>query len=135
MPTMVNATSPYVTFSSQIQLKVSLLVAMRRLASRLIAHLRDFIPSFTFTWMPTGLTCIASFNKIEFCILHRLLTISSQLDFVRKGWRLHSPLLTKMMTYPRGLIEIFTVHAAAISVHLFPDTGKMILLGIKKACG
>ena len=39
-----------------------------------------------------------------------------------------------MMTYPEGLIKS-TVHAAAISVHLFPVAGKMILLGIKKACG
>jgi hypothetical protein len=60
-----------------------------------------------------------------------------------------------MMTYPEGLIKS-TVHAAAISVHLFIDANKLVLfghiyfpsweklfsqlekkifLGIKKACG
>ena len=37
-----------------------------------------------------------------------------------------------MMTYPKGLIKS-TVHAAAISVHLFAGISKMILLGIKKS--
>lgn len=62
--------------------------------------------------------------------------MNSALDFVRKGWRLHSPLsLNKMMTLSERTNQKSTVHAAAILVHLFPVAGKMILLGIKKACG
>jgi hypothetical protein len=41
------------------------------------------------------------------------------------------PVVYKKMTHPDGYFTL-TVHAAAISVHLFPDAGKMIFMGKKK---
>ena len=77
------------------------MVAVSRLASRLIAHLRVWMPSFTL--MPTGLTC-ASFNKIEFCISHHLVTINSRLY---KRVAAAFPVGYKMMAYPRGQIKSY----------------------------
>jgi ribosomal protein L9 len=45
------------------------------------------------------------------------------------------PVAKKTMAYPEGQIKSYGSCSRHISVHLFADVSKMILLAIKKACG
>ena len=67
--------------------------------------------------MPAGLTC-ASLNKIEFCILHHLVTINSRLY---KRVAAAFPVGYKMMAYPRGQIKSYgSCSRHVLGISIFP---------------